>query len=198
MSLSPAVPRTAYHQRKIECHGYHREDGLWDIEGHMRDEKPYEFSNQDRGVIKVGDAIHDMWVRLTLDNKFILHAIEVKTDKSPFAICPQAENAYQALVGISVGPGFRKNVRERLATNQSCTHLTEILWTLATVAYQTIYASASQVRKDKGIPEKTQEEEIEALKNAKEKPRQLDSCHALSSTSPVVKRYWPQFYAGSE
>ena len=49
MPLTQTVRRKAMHTRVVTCHGYLREDGLWDIEGHMVDTKPYAFANADRG-----------------------------------------------------------------------------------------------------------------------------------------------------
>ena len=36
MPLPAPAPRTLKHTRAIECTGYEREDGLWDIEGPPR------------------------------------------------------------------------------------------------------------------------------------------------------------------
>ena len=41
--LDPTVAREPLHRRTIEIHGYKREDGLYDIEGHLVDTKPYDF-----------------------------------------------------------------------------------------------------------------------------------------------------------
>ena len=41
MPLSAPAPRHFMHNRAIECRGYQREDGLWDIEGHLVDTKTY-------------------------------------------------------------------------------------------------------------------------------------------------------------
>ena len=37
MPLSAPVPRQTIHDRHVHCAGFHRDDGLWDIEGHLRD-----------------------------------------------------------------------------------------------------------------------------------------------------------------
>ena len=39
MPLPNPVPRKLMHTRAIECNGYEREDGLWDIEAHLTDTK---------------------------------------------------------------------------------------------------------------------------------------------------------------
>ena len=57
MPLSAPVPRQLLHRRIVQCTGYRREDGLWDIEGQLVDTKAYSFPNEDRGgVIQAGDS----------------------------------------------------------------------------------------------------------------------------------------------
>jgi hypothetical protein len=43
MPLSTSADREPLHTRSITCRGYRRADGLWDIEGHLRDVKDYSF-----------------------------------------------------------------------------------------------------------------------------------------------------------
>ena len=57
MPLSPPVGRQHLHTRRVTCQGFFREDGLWDIEGHITDEKTYEHSNEWRGKLKPGDFV---------------------------------------------------------------------------------------------------------------------------------------------
>ena len=67
MPLSPPAPREPIHNRSVECRAYQREDGLWDIEGHMVDTKWYEYHSEKRGNVAAGTPVHDMWIRLTVD-----------------------------------------------------------------------------------------------------------------------------------
>ena len=78
MPLSPPAERQHIHTRRVTCQGFRRADGLWDIEGHITDVKTYPFANDYRGTIEPGDPIHDMWIRLTLDDSF-----EVKASHRP-------------------------------------------------------------------------------------------------------------------
>ncbi|MGB1027360.1 MAG: DUF2889 domain-containing protein, partial [Rhodospirillaceae bacterium] len=99
MPLSAPAPREELHCRTVTCTGYARQDGLYDIEGHMTDIKTYPFPNKDRGgQIDPGDPLHEMWLRLTVDLDFKIHAVEACTDKSPFSICPEAAAPYASLV----------------------------------------------------------------------------------------------------
>ena len=70
MPLSPPIGRQHLHTRRVVCQGFFRDDGLWDIEGRITDEKTYEHGNEWRGVLKPGDHVHDMSIRLTLDHRF--------------------------------------------------------------------------------------------------------------------------------
>ena len=58
MPLSPPVGRQLLHTRRVTCQGFFREDGLWDIEGHITDEKSYEHANEWRGTLGPGDFVH--------------------------------------------------------------------------------------------------------------------------------------------
>jgi hypothetical protein len=140
MSLSPSTPREPIHHRRIDCRGYRRADGLWDIEGHLTDTKSYAFPNTFRGEIGPGEPIHDMWLRLTLDDELTVIKAEAATVAGPFAVCPAITPAFAELEGLTVGPGWRRAVQARLGGVQGCTHLVELLGPIATTAYQTIHA----------------------------------------------------------
>ena len=68
MPLTTPVEREVMHTRNIESNGFKRIDGLWDIEVHLTDVKSYEVTNSWRGTLRPGIPIHDMWVRLTIND----------------------------------------------------------------------------------------------------------------------------------
>ena len=139
MSLTAPAEREPIHHRQIACRGYRRADGLWDIEGHLTDVKSYPFSNAWRGEIAPGEAIHDMWLRLTLDDDLTVIEVEAATVAGPFAVCAAITPAFAKLAGLKIGPGWRGEVQRRLGGVHGCTHLVELLAPLATTAYQTIH-----------------------------------------------------------
>ena len=75
MPLPQPSPRKHMHTRSISYRGYQREDGLWDIEAHMTDTKTYSINNNWRGEIAVGEPLHEMLVRITVDNNFIIQDV---------------------------------------------------------------------------------------------------------------------------
>ena len=82
MPLTTAASRKLIHTRDIRCQGYKRDDGLWDIEGQITDTKSYSFDNQDRGRVGAGTPVHNMLVRLTVDDNLIVGDKEL-VDKVP-------------------------------------------------------------------------------------------------------------------
>jgi hypothetical protein len=184
MPLSAPAPRRLLHRRVVQCWGYQREDGLWDIEGRMVDTKTYAFPNEDRGgAIEAGEPLHDMWLRLTVDAQLRIRDVEARTDDAPFALCPAIAGRYRQLIGVRIGPGWSLKLRELFGGVNGCTHLTELLGPVATTLFQTVYG---------------QRYDEEDLKPPEQRtpPPVLNTCHALASDSPVVKQRWPRAYTG--
>jgi hypothetical protein len=181
MPLSKPVAREHLHTRTITCKGYQREDGLFDIEGHITDVKTSPVPNEWRGELKPGDPIHEMWIRLTIDIDFLVHEAEAVSDNTPFEICPAAAANFAALKGLRIGAGWNKAVKQRIGRTESCTHIAELAGVLGTVAFQTLWPV--RLKQKKGDPDA--------------KPPLLDTCHAFRSEGPVVKRFFPKHYTGA-
>ena len=189
MPLSPPAERELVHDRTVVCRGWRRADGHWDIEGHLVDTKTYGFPNEYRGFIAPGQPIHDMWLRLTIDRSMTVIGVDAVTDAGPFPICPDITPNFQRLVGLTIGGGWRRAVRERLGGAEGCTHLVELLGPMATTAYQTIFGEQSRERRAaeaRGEPPR--------VEDPARKPALLNSCHAFGESSPVVAKIWPAWY----
>jgi len=179
MPLSqPSASRQRLHVRNVEYEGYRRDDGLFDIEARVLDVKDIDCTLLS-GVRRAGEPIHDMRVRVSIDRKCDIHAIEVVTDSMPYpGYCDDVREAYAKLVGANLLHGFRGRLKETVGGVAGCTHLTELLAYLPTAAVQTF---ASLQREDSGA----------------HKPYQLDRCHALDTSSEAVRHYYPKWYRGA-
>ncbi|MBL4819688.1 MAG: DUF2889 domain-containing protein [Gammaproteobacteria bacterium] len=185
MPLPEPSSREHLHTRAITFQGFERADGMWDIEAHMTDVKTHGFKNDWRGAVEAGEPLHEMLLRVTIDDDFVVRNIEAATDNSPFEMCPDIAPNYKALIGINMGPGWRKAIRQVVGGTDGCTHLTELLFPMATVAFQTIWPRKQQLQQsgsDTG--------------DNKQRPQILGTCHAWAADSPVVKRNAPKFYTG--
>lgn len=181
MPLSPPDDREPIHQRKVVCQGFRRKDGLWDVEGHIIDTKTYDFQSTERGEVHAGTPVHEMRVRITFDDDFLIHQAEACTEYSPYSICPQAAPSMEKLKGIRMVAGWRREINERVGGTLGCTHLRELLGPMATTAFQTVVPI--KTRENKSLPSK--------------RPSLIDSCYAYSAKRNVVKRLWPE-YADTE
>ena len=180
MSLPAPSPRRHLHTRTIKCEGFERDDGLYDIEASIVDQKTYAMEEPYRGHRPAGAHVHDMQLRLTLDRTMTVRAIEVTTNHAPYDICPSVAPGYQALVGAKIGGGWRKAVTEAVGRTKGCTHITELLLPAATVAFQTM----GRWKPEAGAPQ------------AQAKPAFIDGCKAWASDGPVVQRLFPLHYRG--
>lgn len=184
MPLSDPVAREPIHTRTVTCQGYRRADGLWDIEGHMVDTKAYDFERRTRGTLPAGAPVHDMWLRLTVDDDLVVHGAEASMAASPFDMCPRITPEFEKLVGLAIAPGWNRKVKQMLGGVHGCTHLVELLGPIATTAFQTIFPLRERKQREEGgtpIPvEKTP----------------VNTCHAMRSDGPVVRTLWPAYYTG--
>lgn len=188
MPLSKPAARKALHTRSIICDGYEREDGLWDIEARLEDIKHYGFDNKFRGRVEPGEPLHEMYLRLTLNDDLVVQDIEAHIDHFPFDGCPNIAVDYRKLIGVRIGIGWRRAIKERLGGKLGCTHLTELLPVLATVAIQTMMPVIMKRRKLQAGAQGEGAGEI--------RPPMLDSCHSWASDSATVKEYAPDYYTG--
>jgi len=184
MALSPPVEREFLHQRTIECQGFKRKDGLWDIEGRLTDQKSYGFDNSFRTRIEAGENIHDMHIRMTVDIDFLIIEVEAWSAATPYAPCGDIVADYQQLAGLRIGAGFTRKVAERVGGNKGCTHHTELVGRMATVAIQTIGPLRRKEKAARGIVET----------GPPRLPAHLNQCHALKLDGPVVKDQYGLFY----
>lgn len=191
-ALPAPARREALHTRRYDFRGYRRDDGLFDIEGRMVDTKDYAFPNEWRGIVAPGEPVHDMIIRLTLDDHFTVKDIAVVTASSPFSVCPDITPAFAILKGTTVAKGWSRTLRDHFTGAHGCTHHVEMLRAMGTVAFQTIYGYREKAKRDAGLSK--QDGPPTDAKPGK-KPGFIDTCHALASDGEVVRTHWPEFYS---
>ena len=173
--LPSPQPRALAHTRQVTYHGFRRDDGLWDIEGHLRDAKPFAFDLPGERTLAVNEPIHEMFIRVTVNEQLVVQAIEVAMDSVPHSECPPAQVPMQWMVGSCMTSGWRKAIDEHLGKAKGCTHLRELLFNMATAAFQTITSNFGQTQPD--VP-----------------PPHLGRCMSWGFESPLVERQYPMFF----
>ncbi len=173
-----AVERLPRHCRSVVFDGYQRADGLWDIEGRLLDTKHHDYLLSS-GLRRVGEPVHDLKLRVTIDREFVIRDLEACSDAVPYpGGCDRVAPDYRQLIGVSLLKGFRKKVDALVGGVQGCSHLTELLLYVPTAAIQTFAG------------------DMKDNDHGDEKPFQLDRCRALETTSETVRRYYPKWYSG--
>ena len=186
MSLTPApepAERELIHTREVVTRGYLRADGLWDLEGELRDTKSYAYRNGDGRDCPAGEPVHGMRVRLTLDESLTVREAVAEMPHTPFPECAGARSPVQGLVGATIGAGWRKAISYAMGDVRGCTHVRELLGAMATVALQTVPNYRLYQRRQRGDPPPAQP-----------KPgHQMGQCLGWDTDGPVVARIAPHF-----
>ncbi|MNO98998.1 hypothetical protein D3C76_907600 [compost metagenome] len=137
-NASSEPTRQPLHTRQVTCTGYLRDDGLIDIDGHLLDTKHHDHDAYYK-FIAAGTPVHRLRIVMTVDLQFVIQDLVAFTDDTPTPFCPEIVESYKSLVGLKVGPGFKKKVAERVGGIKGCTHLTEMLGPMATTLYQSTF-----------------------------------------------------------
>lgn len=179
MPLPAARDRTLLHLRRIEIRGYRRDDGLYEIDGRVTDTKTHDLLTAEGRRIPAQAPVHDMWLRLVVDDTLLVRDVVAVSDATPFTLCREAVAPMRGIIGERIRHGWTAMVKARLGGAAGCTHLMELLLPMATAAYQTL----SELRAARPEPV-----------DAAGRPRRIDSCYAYAAHRDVVRRHWPAHF----
>lgn len=178
-----ASDRQLKHRRSVEVQIYARGNGLWEVDAHITDVRPRE-TPMATGMLPPGAPIHEMLLRLVVDERFNVIEAGAETSAMPYpGECNSYGDVYSRLVGLNLMRGFRQAVKERLGGIQGCTHITELTQVLPTAVVQ---AFAGEVIDTRGDADDSQQ------------PFQINRCHALRADGLAVKTYYPRWYRAPE
>lgn len=178
MSVAPAaVPRTPLHLRQISCEGFLRDDGLIDIEGVLTDTKPLALQLVSKEV-PPGEPIHLMRIRLTIDRQRQIVDAQTFSEQTPYVDCMEVEASYRKLIGLKIEPGFTNTVKRLFRGTLGCTHMTELLPSMASTAFQVVWAGERFDGAD--------------APGSERRTSPLGGCHALRLDGQVVRTYFPR------
>ena len=124
---------------------------------------------------QANEPIHQMLIRITIDEELVLQDIWVDMKAFPHAECPNAMDPMKKMIGAKIGSGWRKEIEKNLGEIRGCAHLRELLFNMATAAIQTL---TPKLR----------------AKLSEQAPAHLDKCHTWRTDSDLVHRLYPMFY----
>ena len=182
MLPTPDTERTPLHTRTLTFRGFARADGLWDMEGELHDTKHYDHPSGS-GTRHAGDAVHHLFLRVTLDAQLCIQDISTSMSTAPFGECGVADQHMRRFVGMTMGSGWRQTIEKTIGGLEGCTHIRELLFNLATAAFQTIPHHREMQRMERGEPQHLSDQP----------PFFVGKCMSWDVNGPVVARLMPQF-----
>src|SRR4051812_48360916 len=175
MPLPTSVARRHLHTRAVTYRGFLREDGLWDIEGELFDTKTYAFEMPERGDMPPGSPVHGLSIRVTIDDHMVIQDIASSMDYTPFGECQRGVDPMRKMIGVAMGPGWRQAIEKALGGIRGCTHLRELLFNMATAAYQTVFPYKERLQQKTGTRDAVSEQP----------PHHLGRCIAWDFDGPL-------------
>jgi hypothetical protein len=188
LALPPPAPRKLSHTRTVVYSGHEREDGFWDIEAVLTDVKTYPFIIPSEGPKEPGQPIHGLSIRLKVDDHLKIHDVATDMAHVPHPECDQAPTGMHRLIGSTLGSGWRKTIDSHVGGVEGCTHLREMLFNMATVAFQTIPHALEYKREQAGIPREV----------SSTPPPYVGKCKTWALDGALVNRYYPMFFKKPE
>ena len=110
------------------------------VEGILKDDRlksHYLLSGEKRPP----DTVHHMIVRILVDTRSLtITAVETEMPDTPHDTCIETRDSLNALVGLTIAPGFTSRVKKAVGGVKGCVHLTALLLTMAPAAVQGYWA----------------------------------------------------------
>ena len=186
MPLPATEEREHIHTRTIVINAFRRQDGLLDVEGRITDIKPFEHHMRD-GIRKAGEPVHDLSIRITLDNALTVTDAVASMDYTAHDLCPQAAPNFSNIVGLQIGPGWNKKIKGAMSPGLGCTHIIEMLAQMATGAKQALWARKA------GDPVETPPAQEQTMDH-----EMLNTCYPYRASSPWIRDNYPDSYIATD
>lgn len=117
------------HRRTIEIEAFDEGDEGLRVVGRIHDERPWLAPLPQ-------EHVHDMTVELRVDTDLEITAAQAQMATHPHTECPRITSAYEKLVGMRVGAGWSRQVKQHLAGPNGCAHLEQLCLALAPAILQ--------------------------------------------------------------
>ena len=184
-----ADTRTLCHVRQITCSAYRRADRQWEIEAEVADRKHEEVNFRSRPSVKPGELIHRMTIWFLIDREETIRDVKARLIAGPWRECPQVEEEYGRLRGLTIGPGFQRLVRERIGRGQGCSHLTDLITQVGNTYLQASWPT--RVNKQRAIDPDPRHWNDSLATNF------VGECHAWRRDGEALRQEFPELAASN-
>lgn len=135
--------KSRVHQRVIGIRTFTTADEHVIVEGRLTDNRlvnTYYLSGENRPP----DTIHDLIVRILVDDRLVIRQVETEMPQIPHPDCQETINSLQEIVGFKIRRGFTQKVKALFGKGEGCSHLTELITAMAPAAIQGFWTACSR------------------------------------------------------
>lgn len=166
------------HARNIEVNTYDYDGQRIMVEGFLKDER-FQESRLVTGEKFPSGVIHHMSVRMLVNcTNLMIEDINVELISVPRGICHETRECLAPVKGLIITKGFTSKVKKIAGGNKGCTHLVELLLTMAPAAIQGF--AAYQAQKPTGVDQDHLNMMAMYL---------VDTCHAWREDGPLINSF---------
>jgi hypothetical protein len=166
------------HTRKIEVTTYDYDGQKIIVEGRLKDDR-FQDSYLITGEKFPRGAIHHMTIRLLVNcSNLLIEDVDVDMISVPREVCRETNDCLTQIKGLTITKGFTLKVKKIAGGNKGCTHLVELIQTMAPAVFQG-YA-AYQAQKPASLDSNHEKMVLQFL---------INTCHAWREDGPFVERF---------
>lgn len=167
--------REKLHARNIEVTTYDFDGQRIIVEGFLKDDRFHE-SNLVTGEKFPPGVIHHMSIRLMVNcSNLVIEDIDIDLISVPREVCRETLECLAPIRGLTITRGFTSKVKKIAGGVKGCTHLVELLLSMAPAAIQGF--AAYQAQKPSGL-EKDQLNMMSMYL--------VNTCHAWRENGPLI------------
>lgn len=173
------------HQRDYEVLVFDIGEGKMLLRGRLKDFRTQGLIERDTEPI----TIHEMVVEMVVEAAtFEILVCRAKMRTHPHTYCPEIEDRYEVLEGLSIERGFTHKVRELLGGPKGCSHVTMLIQAMAPVAIQAGFSmrmkAAEQIAGDVEITPDVERNVRQMMLEANR-----GTCHYFADDGPAFRAF---------
>ncbi len=130
------------HRRDLKISTYKAKDKCIIVEGELIDNSLIE-THHYSGVKRPAKTIHHMIIRLLIDDKLTIKKVEAEMPEFPQEECPETQSSLNEVLGMKITRGFTLKIKEMFSMGKGCSHLAELIISMAPAAVQGYWTAFS-------------------------------------------------------
>ncbi|MCG8382152.1 MAG: DUF2889 domain-containing protein [Gammaproteobacteria bacterium] len=158
------------HTRKTQIDCWLTDDGRYQAEGIIDDDKGVRMLTYSGKEIQPGGDLHTMRVVLLVNRSLIIEHAEIEMIDVPGDECMGACASPESLVGLSVTRGYTSGLKERIGGTKGCAHVFALLQQMGAAITQGAFTD----------PQNREHDQLQSWQPL------INTCHTWREDGPIV------------